>query len=377
MLADILGVQLALGIAVGCHLLVAQWFMPSWHAPITGYHVLLMALGFLSIPLSLHCCGMYPGYGLPECERLRRRSIVTLAITFCLLLWCAIAPRFNHPFLLCFTAGIYALAIGPALEAIVRSLLIKAGKFGRPIVVLGAGVTAQRTITALHRHPELGLIPTKIFDDNPALQNTTVAGVPVCGTISDARRKSNRCRIAIVAMPNLPGDMLADLANRLPYRRVIVIPDLLGLASLWVSTRDMGGLLGLELRNKLLSRRSWFIKRTMDILLGVPMLIVALPVMGALALWIKIVSPGASPFYKQTRVGFGGKPITVVKMRSMVPDADDLLSQHVESCPNANAEWKNSPSCATTHASSPASATCSAAPASTSYPNCSMWSVAR
>ncbi len=57
----------------------------------------------------------------------------------------------------------------------------------------------------------------------------------------------------------------------------------------------------------------------LSIILAVPLLIVALIVL--------ITSPGASPFFIQERVGRKGKVFRFYKFRTMVPNADDLLSE--------------------------------------------------
>ena len=62
-------------------------------------------------------------------------------------------------------------------------------------------------------------------------------------------------------------------------------------------------------------------KRTMDILISGAGLIVLSPVF--LAIWaaIRLEGPGKAIF-SQERIGLHGKPFTLFKFRSMVPDAE-------------------------------------------------------
>jgi len=60
---------------------------------------------------------------------------------------------------------------------------------------------------------------------------------------------------------------------------------------------------------------SW--KRLVDLAIGVPALCAAAPVIGAMALLVKLDSPGPA-FFVQTRVGRNRRPLRIFKLRSMV-----------------------------------------------------------
>ena len=70
-----------------------------------------------------------------------------------------------------------------------------------------------------------------------------------------------------------------------------------------------------------------FFKRAQDILLSAMALIVLVIPMLIIALAIWIDSPGASPIFRQKRVGLNGKVFDLYKFRSMVPNAEEMLSQ--------------------------------------------------
>jgi lipopolysaccharide/colanic/teichoic acid biosynthesis glycosyltransferase len=62
-------------------------------------------------------------------------------------------------------------------------------------------------------------------------------------------------------------------------------------------------------------------KETVDILLGVLLLLIALPVMALCALLIRLSGPGPIGF-TQVRVGKDGRPFRMYKLRTMVPDSE-------------------------------------------------------
>ena len=62
-------------------------------------------------------------------------------------------------------------------------------------------------------------------------------------------------------------------------------------------------------------------KRTLDLLISSLALILALPLIGVIAILIKLQSKGAA-LYAQERIGKGGRPFTMYKLRSMYLDAE-------------------------------------------------------
>ncbi len=81
------------------------------------------------------------------------------------------------------------------------------------------------------------------------------------------------------------------------------------------------------------------LKRPLDILLLVLTAPISVPLILSLALFIWLRT-GASPFYTQERIGMGGRVFTMVKLRTMVKDADQRLATFLEENPHAKAEWQ-------------------------------------
>lgn len=63
------------------------------------------------------------------------------------------------------------------------------------------------------------------------------------------------------------------------------------------------------------------LKRTFDILAGALGLLLAAPLLAAIAVWVKLDSSGPV-FYRGVRTGKGGKPFGIFKFRTMVVDAE-------------------------------------------------------
>lgn len=80
-------------------------------------------------------------------------------------------------------------------------------------------------------------------------------------------------------------------------------------------------------------------KRVIDtflILLAAP---VVAPIVAILALMV--ARDGHSPFYSQKRIGKDGRIFRMWKLRTMVPNADAMLSDYLDNNPEAAAEWNS------------------------------------
>ena len=196
-------------------------------------------------------------------------------------------------------------------------------------------------IERLRKQPQLGFKPVACFEDDERNQGDC-AGIPVYGWLPGAGllAKTLGIRHALVALPEIPREDLAWTLDEwgATFRHVILIPDLFGVASLWASARDMGGVLGLGMRQNLLVPLNRWTKRAIDITGAVVLGILALPVLAAAAVWIKCASQG-SVLYCQEREGEKGRHIRVPKLRTMHPDAEALLTRVLSESSETRAEW--------------------------------------
>lgn len=74
-------------------------------------------------------------------------------------------------------------------------------------------------------------------------------------------------------------------------------------------------------------------KRAVDLLIAMVFLALGSPLWLFIVIWIRLDSPGPAIF-KQTRVGLQGKPYTIYKFRTMVPNADALIQAKLEQVEN-------------------------------------------
>jgi lipopolysaccharide/colanic/teichoic acid biosynthesis glycosyltransferase len=82
--------------------------------------------------------------------------------------------------------------------------------------------------------------------------------------------------------------------------------------------------------------RNWT-KRAVDLLLVVVTLPFWLPIILVTA--AMVASDGRNPFYTQKRIGQGGRVFRMIKLRSMVHDADAVIDGYLRENPAARLEW--------------------------------------
>ncbi len=85
--------------------------------------------------------------------------------------------------------------------------------------------------------------------------------------------------------------------------------------------------------------RDLVLKRILDYIFCIPLLLLSVPVIALSAIWVNLVSAG-SALYSQERIGMRGGRFRILKVRTMYPDADARLRSHLEKNPAARAEWE-------------------------------------
>lgn len=85
------------------------------------------------------------------------------------------------------------------------------------------------------------------------------------------------------------------------------------------------------------NRRAYFVaKRVLDVVLASVGLVISLIPMACIAFMVRLESPGPA-IYIHNRIGKNGKPIGLLKFRSMLLNAEDMIESFT---PEQRAEWE-------------------------------------
>ncbi|HEX3742731.1 MAG TPA: undecaprenyl-phosphate galactose phosphotransferase WbaP [Bryobacteraceae bacterium] len=331
--SDLLALSLAL--AAGYFI----WLFVNPTIPRINTILLLVPLGTIAEFLY---SGHYPGLGLTAVEHLRRIcrgiTLVYLLMAAAILLAKDMSAASRGAVLLAWLLSLIAV---PLARSLTTHLLASRSRWGVPVIIIGAGDTGRAVIRNLRLNRILGYQPVACLDDDPNKLGDC-EGVPVLGGLLDAAMAAELAgaRHAIVAIPRINGEQLAWHLRRWRqiFPRLLIVPDLAGIASLWTEPHDLGGLLGVEIRHNLLDPWNQNIKRALDIVTAAIGIVLAAPLVAFCAARIKLASPG-SAFYSQEREAQNGLKIRVLKLRTMYPDAEETLRTHLAGDAAARAEW--------------------------------------
>jgi exopolysaccharide biosynthesis polyprenyl glycosylphosphotransferase len=155
---------------------------------------------------------------------------------------------------------------------------------------------------------------------------TEIAGVPVTGGFSDAAQVAGDTgtdMVAVLACPEMDGVTLRRLAWELEKTGtdLCVAPALMDVAGPRTTIRAVAGLPLLHVDHAELTGAKWVVKSFFDKLMASAALCLSSPLFAFIALAI-VLHDGGPVLFSQTRVGKDGQPFTVLKFRTMVPDAE-------------------------------------------------------
>ena len=134
----------------------------------------------------------------------------------------------------------------------------------------------------------------------------------------------------IIVSSSVDDDVVRRLVEVGRSRRVkvSVVPTVAGMFGTAVTLNYVADLPVIEYHTWDVSRSTLFLKRCLDLVVSAMLLLVLMPLFAVVALLIKRDRSGPVIF-RQRRAGLGGRPFWMLKFRTMVADAEELLPQLV------------------------------------------------
>jgi Undecaprenyl-phosphate glucose phosphotransferase len=300
---------------------------PVYHdIPEIGLYVRSLPLILVLGVLSFRVAGMY------EVHRLRRfreemaavaRGTVLLALLVMATSFVRQAHYESRAVMILFAGGVFVSVVVArrATWTAVRKLRSRGVNQSHALIV-GTGRLARQTARTL-RHVRWTGIRTVGFVEDDSVK--IPPDLPVVGRIQELAQLVEKHHIEHVFI-SLPLNRYADarrVFDALSETTVDVrlIADLRALSGLSLTTTTLHGMTIIGLRESPHYGLNVIVKRFMDIVLASIGLLLISPLLAAIAILVKLTSPGPI-LYRQERCGLNGRSFMMLKFRTMRMDAE-------------------------------------------------------
>jgi len=306
-----------------------QWFRDiSYHHPLSAYTPFI-ALFTLLMSVAFFIDGVYKHWNshmlLDQIYRIvnatAKSTVIIMAVTF------AIRPL-QYSRLLLVEAGIIAailLTLSRGIYNAILSYLRARGVGTSRTLIVGAGEVGRTVMRTIVARNELGYQIVGFVDDNPEKGQSDIGRLKAMGSIDNLPTVIEEEKVdeVIITLPWMYHRKIMAIVRECARRKVSarIVPDLFQMSLSRVDVEDLGGIPLIGVREVGFGKGTLLIKRALDIAGALIGLTLGSPLLGLIALAIRLDSPGPIIF-RQTRVGAYGELFEIHKFRSMHEGAE-------------------------------------------------------
>lgn len=209
------------------------------------------------------------------------------------------------------------------VHAYVRYLLRRlqaSGQSSKRAVIAGTGKLGGLLAEQIGKSPEIGIQLCGFFADRtlkPSQKNKYKPTIGMVHELPDYVR-AQKIDVVYLALSSQQEDLISRLIQDLQDTTACVyfVPNITMFALMQAKTHEIRGIPLVSVWEVPFSDIQYFLKRLVDIVIASVALMMLMPVMIAIAITIKMTSPGPILF-RQRRYGVSGQEIIVYKYRSM------------------------------------------------------------
>lgn len=238
-----------------------------------------------------------------------------------------------------------SLFLLPLMRHLTKNIMYELGIWKKRVLVLGAAKTGALIARDLKKDKFIGYQVTGFLDDDDNKVGKIIEGITVLGRIKNLQEflKSTTTLDVIIAMPSISREKLLEIVEICEnyVESIKIIPDLFGIATIGAEIDTISDFLTINININLKKPWNIFLKRLLDIVLSIIVIICGAPVFILIAIAIKLDSRGPVLFL-QKRLGQNGykKRFPCVKFRTMHLDGEEKLREYLENNPEAKEEWE-------------------------------------
>ncbi|MCV7208261.1 sugar transferase [Mycolicibacterium canariasense] len=326
---------------VGAAMACAQ--MVRLGRPVTDFDPLTKYFGLLSVIFGFMWLGLLTAYrsrsprvvgaGMEEYRRVLSATLSTIGVVAVTLM--IFRPEYARGYLaLAFPLGLVFLMLGRSGCRRVLNFYRRRGRCVTSVLAVGNPVAVKSLVQSLDRTWWYGYSVVGVcLTGRPGGGTLEVPGVgalPVLGDegqVEEAIAQVGADTVALTATEHLGPDGVRELSWELDRLGVdlVVSPGMVDVAGPRLTMRPVAGLPLIHVEKPQYSGTKKLQKRAFDVCVAVTVLLMAFPLLLASALAIKLTSRGPV-FYLSERIGLDGKPFRMIKLRTMVADADKMVA---------------------------------------------------
>ena len=281
----------------------AEFYLQLW--PVVPAFILLNSLFRL-----YHGSGLHPATPVDPVEELRRlvgsATISHLGVIAALALAYQSTEHYSRAVIL--ISGVLVAMLAQPFRTAVRAVIKRLDVGQIPVELVGEGETVRRVGDALAHDAYTGFRVTAEADI-----------AVVCRDVRQFRVE------------------MAELASR--HTHLVLVPTLATFPTFGARAVSFDGIGAIEMVNRRRLKTLRLEKWLLDKFLACLAFVLLLPFFVVVPILVKLTSRGPV-FYRQTRLGQGGRRIRVWKFRSMYADADARLKRILAEDPARRAEWE-------------------------------------
>jgi exopolysaccharide biosynthesis polyprenyl glycosylphosphotransferase len=205
------------------------------------------------------------------------------------------------------------------------------GRYSSRVLIVGSESSALHLAKELARQPMAGYlvvgacVPARTVPGH--LGDTAIPVFVGLEHLGSAMEASGADTIVISSSEDLSPEAIRKISWGLePGRQhLVVAPSLTDIGGPRIHTRPVAGLPLIHVETPRYTGSKHFTKRAFDLVAATVLIVVLAPVLGVIALVVRLSSPGPVLFM-QRRVGINGSRFEMMKFRSMVTDAEAQLA---------------------------------------------------
>jgi Undecaprenyl-phosphate galactose phosphotransferase WbaP len=298
----------------------------------------ILILSSTCFMLSNYFIGLYPGYGIDPVDELRSIFYGTLLTTLLIFFFCTFKNSLTFQTMLFQLAFSFILFTTAATNRrYIRKIMLSTKWWGIPTVLYGSHENVRIMFEALRKQKEIGLIPRVLIESDETNygikdDNSDIEAIEYIG-------KNTNIDHIVIALTEKNSELIKNRIERITdsIKKISLVSDVSAIRSLWLSTRNLN-ILCKDHRSWTFTTKVEMLKTIFDKFCSIIFLIITSPLFLISSLVIIAESRGCILF-KSIRIGKNGRLFNILKFRTMVENAENVLDEILRKNPDLKKEY--------------------------------------